>query len=212
MIIYGASLSPFVRKALAFAAEKGISVELQAAGMGGGPEAFKKASPFGKIPALEDGDFLLADSSAIVTYMEAVKPDPELIPQAARARAQAVWYDEFADTVLGAAVGAIFFNRIVAPRFQKREGDEAAAAAAERDQLPKIFAYLEGVLPASGHLLEDRLTLADIAVASPFVNLRHLGLLPDAGAYPALSAYVEAMHARPSFAPWIEREQGLLAR
>ena len=67
MIIYGSSMSPFVRKSLAFAAEKGIAVESVPAGMGGGPADFKSASPFGKIPALKDGDFLLADSTAIVT-------------------------------------------------------------------------------------------------------------------------------------------------
>ena len=57
MIIYGSSMSPFVRKALAFAAEKGVAVESLPGGMGGGSPAFKAASPFGKIPALEDGDF-----------------------------------------------------------------------------------------------------------------------------------------------------------
>ena len=34
MIVYGNSLSPFVRKVLAFASEKAIEVELVAAGMG----------------------------------------------------------------------------------------------------------------------------------------------------------------------------------
>ena len=34
MIIYGATMSPFVRKALAFAAEKGIAVTSQQIGLG----------------------------------------------------------------------------------------------------------------------------------------------------------------------------------
>jgi len=38
MIVYGSSLSPFVRKVLAFGAEKGLAFDLVAAGMGrGGP-------------------------------------------------------------------------------------------------------------------------------------------------------------------------------
>ena len=45
MIVYGSSLSPYARKTLAFAAEKGVEVELQAAGMGGGPPEFKLVQP-----------------------------------------------------------------------------------------------------------------------------------------------------------------------
>src|SRR3546814_14040293 len=69
----------------------------------------------------------------------------------------------------------MFFNRIVAPKFLGREGDLAAADVAEKDELPKLLAYLEGAIPASGFLVGDRLTLADLAVASPLMNLRHCG-------------------------------------
>jgi glutathione S-transferase len=55
---------------------------------------------------------------------------------------------------------------IVAPRFLKLEGDAAVANAAECDELPPILAYLETQIP-EWILVEDRLTLADIAVASP---------------------------------------------
>ena len=51
MKVFGNTLSPFVRKTLAFAAEKGLQVELVAAGMGAGPPEFKQASPFGRCRA-----------------------------------------------------------------------------------------------------------------------------------------------------------------
>jgi glutathione S-transferase len=70
--------------------------------------------------------------------------------------------------------------------------------------------YLEGVIRPSGHLVGDSLTLADIAVASPFVNAAHAGYIPDAAVYPKLTAYLAAMHARPSFADWIRRERKML--
>jgi glutathione S-transferase len=73
-----------------------------------------------------------------------------------------------------------------------------------------LFAYLEGVIPASGYLVGDTLTLADISVASPFVNLAHAGVAPDAGSYPKLAAYIAAIHARPSFADWMRREKKML--
>jgi glutathione S-transferase len=212
MIVYGSSLSPFVRKVLAFAAEKGIEIELKPSGLGNKDPEFLEASPFGKMPGLRDGDFAISDSSAIVAYLEAVKPEPNLIPTEPRARARTIWFDEYSDTILFACGGKLFFNRIVAPRFLGQPGDEAIAAKAECEELPPLLDYLENVIPASGFLVEDRLTLADISVASPFVNLIHLGVGVDGARHPKLKAYVEAILARPSFAPWIEKETAFLER
>jgi len=212
MIVYGASLSPFVRKVLAFGAEKGIALEHKPLGLGSDDPDFLSASPFRKIPAFRDGDFTIADSTAIVTYLEAVQPEPNLIPLAAKARARTIWYDEFADTLLFACGGKMFFNRIVAPRFLGREGDAAIADTAECEELPPLLDYLERVLPDSGWLVEDRLTLADIAVASPFANLRHMGVDIGAAQRPRLAAFVERMLARESFKPWVDREAAFLER
>ena len=199
MIVYGASISPFVRKALAFAAEKGVAVESKMVGLGSNDPEFLEASPFRKIPALRDGGYTLADSSAIVAYIEAVHPEPNLIPTEPKARGKAMWWDEFADTILIGVGAKIFFNRVVAPRFLGQEGDLAAADHAWTVELPPILQHLEASIPASGHLVEDRLTLADLAVASPFANLRYAGCELDAALYPKLTAFVAAMFARPSF-------------
>jgi glutathione S-transferase len=212
MIVYGSSMSPFVRKVLAFAAEKGIEVESKPLGLGARDPDFIEASPFGKIPAFRDGGFTLADSSAIVHYLEAKQPEPKLIPSEPEALGRTIWFDEFADTILFACGAKMFFNRIVAPRFLGREGDLAAADAAERDELPPILDYLEGVLPASGFLVEDRLTLADIAVASPFANFRHLGIAIDPARWPKLAAFAERMLERPSFKSYVDREAAFLER
>ena len=212
MIVYGSSLSPFVRKVLAFAAEKGIETELKPSGLGNKDPEFLEASPFGKMPGLRDGDFAISDSSAIVAYMEALKPEPNLIPVEPRARARTIWFDEYSDTILFTCGGKMFFNRIVAPRFLGQPGDEEIARKAECDELPPLLDYLEKVIPASGFLVEDRLTLADISVASPFANLHHVGVAVDGARHPKLKAYVEAILARPSFAPWIEKETAFLER
>jgi glutathione S-transferase len=213
MILYGSSLSPFVRKALVFASEKGIELEVRPTGIADPDPQFRAASPFGKMPALADGDYKLADSSAICHYIEAAHPAPALIPAEPKARGRTIWFDEFADTILFACGARMFFNRIVAPLFLKREGDAAAADAAEREELPPILDYLEGVVPdAGGFLVGEALTLADIAVASPFVNLRHMAVEWDAERHPRTGAYVEAILARPSFSGLIERETAFLAR
>ena len=94
---------------------------------------------------------------------------------------------------------------VVLPLFLGRPGDLAAADEAEAERLPRILDYVESQLRPDGFLVGGRLTLADLAVAGPFINLEHSGV--SIGDRPALSAYVEAILARPSFAGWISRER-----
>jgi glutathione S-transferase len=210
MIVYGASLSPFVRKVLAFGAEKGLALEHKPLGLGSDDPGFLAASPFRKIPGFSDGDFAISDSSAIITYLDAVHPEPNLIPAEPKARARTIWYDEFADTIFAGCGAKMFYNRVVAPRFLGREGDLDAADKAECEELPPLLDYLERVLPESGWLVEDRITLADIAVASPLVNFQHLGIDFAAGR-PKLRAFADRMLARESFRPWVQQESAFLA-
>jgi glutathione S-transferase len=213
MILYGSSLSPFARKVLAFAAEKGIALELQPTGIPDPSPEFLEASPFRKMPAFRDGDYTLADSSAIVHYLEARQPEPPLIPADPKLRGKTIWFEEFADTILVTCGSKIFFNLIVAPRFLGLPGDPEAARQAELNDLPPVLDYLESVAPGdNGYLVGDSLTLADIAVAGPFANFRHTNTRVDPARYPRTVAYVERILARPSLAQWIERETAFLAR
>ena len=209
MIVYGNSLSPFVRKVIVFAAEKGLPLEVKQVAPGGDDAAFRAMSPFGKIPALSDGDYKLCDSSAIVHYIEAKHPTPALIPAEAQDRGRAVWFDEFADTILLVPGGKIFFNRIVA-KLLGRPADPAAADEAQAVELPPVLAWLETQIPASNFLVGDAFSLADIAVGSLLVNLGHANAAPDPATYPKLAAYRDAIHARPSFAAVIAAERGFL--
>ena len=55
MIVYGSSLSPFVRKLLVVADEKGLVMEVEPTAPNSNDPAFREASPFGKIPGFRDG-------------------------------------------------------------------------------------------------------------------------------------------------------------
>lgn len=211
ILIYGATLSPFVRKVHAVAAEKGIEIQPKFSPPNQPDPDFLICSPFRKIPALRDGDFAISDSTAIVHYFEAIKPEPAMIPSEAKARARTVWFEEYADTLIVAAAGPMFFNRIVAPKFMGRDGDMAAADKAEKEAVPPVLDYLESVAPdEGGFLVGDSITLADIAVASPFVNLRHLDF--DYGRWPRTRAYIDSILARPSFAGPIATDLRILGR
>ena len=211
MILYGMSISPFVRKVMVYLAEKGLPVEMPPhSPMAPSPE-FLAISPFRKMPAFSDGDFGVCDSTAIITYLEAKYPTPALIPADPASRAKTIWFEEFADTIVAGLVGKIFFNRVVMPKFMGKPGDDAVADAAAKDEFPPMVDYLESVVPASGFLVEDRLTLADIAVASPFVNLSHAGVNVDGATHPKAYAYLDGILGRPSYAPIIEQEMAFFA-
>jgi glutathione S-transferase len=213
MILYGSSLSPYVRKVLGCAAEKGIEIELKPTGMPNFDPGYLEASPFRKMPALRDGDYMLADSSAIVHYLEAKYPEPPLIPADPQLRGNTIWYEEFADTILVSCGAKIFFNRIVAPRFLGRPCDEEAVQQAIVNDLPPILDYIERIAPGdAGYLVGDDLTLADIAVAGPFANFQHTQTEIDPSRYPRTVAYVDRILSRPSLAKWVQQEAAYLAK
>lgn len=211
MILYGARPSPFVRKVIVFAAEKGIALEVKPAGFGqGGPE-FEEASPFGKMPAFQHGDFLISDSTAIITYLDTLYPEPNLIPTEARARARTIWYEEFGDTIVQPTGAAIFFNRMVAPLLGMPQ-DLDAADRAEADKLPAVLDYLEKVLPDGGFLVEDRFTLADLAAACPLINIGYCSAALADGRWPRVGDWLRRVRERPSVAGALAEEQALIER
>jgi glutathione S-transferase len=205
MQLYGALLSPFVRKVCLVAEEKGIAYELIFTSPHGSDPGFNAASPFGKIPALRDGDYTLADSTAIVTYLEAKYPEKPMLPADPQARGKAMWFDEFADTILAASALKILFNRLVAPKLLKLPYDDAIALEGEAE-LPPILAYLEGAAPQTRWLAGKDFSLADIAVASVFRSLSAVGHGPDAQTHPAIAAWYARACARPAWQTIAERE------
>ena len=90
MKLYGALLSPYVRKVAVFATEKGIPYDFVQGSPGSPDPAFVAASPFGKIPAIEDDGFTLADSTAIALYLDARYPQVPLVPEDPQMRGRAM--------------------------------------------------------------------------------------------------------------------------
>ena len=211
MKVFGFPLSPFVRKVHLVATEKGIAVETVLGNPASPSPEFLAASPFRKIPALQDGDFTLADSTAIVTYFDALQPEPPMLPGDAQQQAKAVWFEEFADTILTPAGGKIVFNRFVGPKFLGLAGDEDAAKQGEAELGP-ILDYFEGVAPECGWLTGNEIGIGDIAVASVFRTLGYVGFEPDAQKHPRTAAWYARVCARPAWQDVAARETAILAK
>ncbi len=199
MIVYGTSLSPFTRKVLAFAAEKGLAVDHRPVRPQDPSPDFRACSPLGKIPALVDGDFRLADSSAICHYLERKYPTPALFPASTEAFGRMMWFEEFNDTVLIPTAGKVFFQLVVRPNLLNEKPDMAIVEQAVTKEIPPVFDYLESQI-SGPFLVGDKITLADIATHCIFVNLKIVQHPLDAERWPKLANYLQGLMARPALA------------
>ena len=198
MIVYGTSVSPYVRKVLVSLFEKGVSFDHKPVPFHAADPGFQAASPTGKIPALDDDGFLLADSTAILHYIEAKHPEPALIPTEAKARGRAAWFDKYGDTELFPVLIIPFVERFLKPKLMNKEGDEARAQNTIDEKFPPLLDYLESQIEGE-YLVGNAFSIADIAVATNFHNLRLAKYEIDAGRWPKLAAYVNRTLERPSF-------------
>jgi glutathione S-transferase len=211
LTVLGGGVSPFVRKVRVFLAEKGLDYQHENVNPFGPPEGWREISPLGRIPAFKDGDRVINDSSVICAYIERRFPKPALYPTDDYEYARALWFEEFADGGMTPVSGPkVFFALVLKPLMGgKTEPDPADVAAAEKcvaEDLPKFWDYLERELGDQEYFVGGRLTIADISIASPFVNLRHGGVAPERKRWPKLRAFLDRMHGRPSFKALIEQD------
>jgi glutathione S-transferase len=216
LIVYGASLSPFVRKVRVVLAEKGLAYEHDQVSPFTPPPTFLEISPLKRIPVLRDTDLAepntLPDSSIICDYLEHKFPKPALYPNDAYERGRALWFEEYADSVLAQACGlGLFFERVV-KKMLRQPTDEAVVAATLKEKLPPLFTYLDKEIGARKFLVGDRFSIADISVCTMLVNFEHAGETIDPARWPQLFRYVNEVHARPSFKACIDEETPLVQR
>ena len=213
LTVIGGNVSPFVRKVRVALAEKGVDYELESVNPFSPPEGFREISPLGKIPAFRDGDRTLADSSVICAYIERTHPSPALYPADPYEFARTLWFEEYMDAGFVPVAGPkVFFPLVLSPLMSGKQPDEAEPLRAAAEELPPFFDYLEGQLGENEYFAGGQLTLADISVASPFVNLRHAGVAPERARWPKLRGFLDRLLARPSFKACIEEESPIFGK
>jgi len=217
LVLLGGNVSPFVRKVRVALAEKGLDYQLEQVNPFAPPAGWREISPLGRIPAFKDGERVINDSSVICAYLERRFPDRPLYPSDAYDYARALWFEEFMDGGMVAVAGPkVFFALVLKPLLggkpEADPADEAEAAKVVAEELPKYWDYLERELGDRTFFVGDELSIADIGVASPFVNLRHAGVAPERKRWPKLRAFLDRMHARPSFAKAIAEETPIFGK
>ena len=210
LILYGAPLSPFVRKVDAVLREKGVPFELESVNIMPMPDWFKEISPARRIPVLRDTEVgkegpqgTIPDSSAICAFVEKKFPEPALYPSDPFLHGRAVWLEEYCDSELMTQIGLGIFRPIQFNRFQGKEPDLETARKTYKDVIPPKLDYLEGEIGGDDYLVGNVLSIADISLACMLVQLELVGGPLDAGRWPGVAGLVRRMTARESFQPCI---------
>jgi glutathione S-transferase len=199
--VYGGTVSPYVRKVRVALAYKDVEFEDVEQTPFGAPAEFRELSPLSKIPVWQEGDFVLPDSSVILSYIEQRYPEPPLLPADPQPRARALWFQEYGGSKLNEATAGIFFERVVKPKILKLETNTKLVDHLLGKTLPRALDYLTKCLGDDEYMVGGVFTLADIALTTSFVNLNLAGVSVDTSRWPAYAAYVERIHALPFYAP-----------
>ena len=188
MILYGSSLSPYVRKVLAFAGEKGIELELRPTGRRPDSRATNSSrrARSARCRRFATATTRLADSSAIIHYLEREIPRAGAHPRGPEAARQ----DHLVRGVRGHDPGRLRGENLLQPDRRPEIPRPGRATRRQRGRPRSTSCRRCSIISRAscptceGYLVGDRLTLADIAVASPFANFRHTNTRIDPERYP----------------------------
>lgn len=161
--LWGRLSSINVRKVVLCAQVLGLEFERIDAGLAYGvvntPD-YRAKNPNGLVPLLEDGEFTLWESNAIVRYLCA-REGSLLYPQDLQRRADAERWMDWQQTTLNPAGSPGFKQLIRTPEAQR---DPAVIAASVTATEP-LFAQLDEHLARQPFMAGDALTVADIPIA-----------------------------------------------
>ena len=211
--VFGAPLSPFVRKVRLCLQEKGLDYGLEVVMPFTPPEWYLQLNPLGRIPAMKDAELCLADSSVICQYLEeAYEQTARLYGNNPTDRAQIRWLEKYADYELAPLTTfGVFRNRVLKPSSGQPCNEEAVQAALN-DKLPPHFDHLERQLGERSYLVGDRLSMADIAFTCQLINMEHGGEQIDAARWPALAALYARIKSLDSVQSVLPGEQKMTAK
>jgi glutathione S-transferase len=206
MKIIGSYVSPYVRKVLACLNLKGLAYEIDPITPFFGNDEFERLSPLRRIPILVDGDFSVSDSSVICAYLDEAHPGHPLFPADPQKRARARWLEEYADTRLGDVfIWGLFYQKVVRPAVWGEPADEERIARTLANDVPPTLDYLEGELPAAGFLFGE-IGVADVSIASFFLNAAYAGFDPDPERWPRTAGFVRRVLDHPCLAALVPFE------
>lgn len=151
-------------------------------------------NPAGLVPALETDGLMLGQSLAIIEYLDALHPEPRMIPTDPTARARAM---EMALTI-ACDIHPINNLRVLQYLEREMEQDKSSVDSWYRHWVEQGFATLERLLPDSQYAGGDAPNIVDACLVPQMYNAVRYSV--DLKPFPKLVAVVERAKALPAIA------------
>ena len=190
--IYGVARTRAFR-AIWMAKELGLDYEhvpIETGPAGARKPEYLAVNPNGRLPAIEDGDYVLWESQAITLYLAKKHSPGRLYPATLQGEAKAWQWSLWAANEVERAVNIWSLHAVRLPP-EDRDPQTLAQTLAI---LAPPFRVLDGALAGSPYLLGNDLTVADLNVAA--VTSRAIGM--DLATTPRLADWLRRCHDRPA--------------
>ncbi len=200
--IWGRANSGNVKKVLVVAEELKLSYERIDAGLHFGvvdTSEYRKLNPNGRVPTIEDGDYVLWESHAICRYLAMTRGGEAIYPKEPKARAGVDRWLDWQLAHLAAVEVPVFWSTIRTPV----EKQDKALIAENVKKLAAVFQIVEDRLADRPYLEGDSATLADLVLG--IFSFRYLkNSFIERPATPRMEAWTEKLRVRPSYQKWVD--------
>ena len=209
LTLYMHPLSSFCHKVLIALYENAIPFAPQVVNLGDrqARDEFKKVWTFAKFPVLRDAarGRTVPESTTIIEYLAQHYPGPvKLIPDDPEAAAQARAADRFYDLHLHGPM-----QKVVGDKLRPADGHDPFGVDQAREEMRTALSLADGEMATKRWAVGDHFSMADCAAGPPlfFTNL----MMPLAAEFPHVSAYLDRLTKRPSYARALAEAQPYLS-
>ncbi len=194
-------MSPFCRKVRVVLDELGVAFSLTREDASLQREEFRALIPAGEVPVLiNDSGSALADSQAIVEYLQDIHEEPDLLGRNPAERAETRRLVAWFDGRMYQDVTRMIIEEKIQKWRQRRGKPDSAVLAAARGRLRLHLDDMERLLATRFWLSGERFSLADIAAASQISCIDYVGDMPWSSSRATREWYAR-IKSRPSFRP-----------
>lgn len=155
---------------------------------------FAQQTPLKKLPTLEDGDVVMAESGAIVEYILERYGNGRLAPPVGSPkRPMFLQWLHFAESTAFPPLGILVWLTL----YRGDAAEHTTLIADARGRAKQGLVFLEQALGERAYLLGDEFSAADIMMGFTLVAARMFGLIDDS--LPRLQTYLGRLEARPAY-------------
>jgi glutathione S-transferase len=199
--IWGRNTSANVQKAMWAVGELELAHERFDVGGAFGKNkepAYLAMNPNGLVPTLQDGDYILWESNAIVRYLARKHGAGTLEPKDAKAIGRANQWMDWQLSVVAPAIHAAFWGLIRTPEDKR----DMAAIAASQSKTTEVMKILDAQLGRTAYVAGKDFSMGDIPVGVMVYRFRQL--CPDRPDMPHIERWYATLQQRKAFQDHVE--------